>query len=74
MGWECGICRVPEVPGELEIDAVCHHCGAPLCPSDRFELRDPAFGGARAFHCRGCAERYHPREPCWQPEVAGERR
>ena len=49
-----------------DVDAVCHHCGAPLCRDRRFcrsEFPDEAFAGRpRAVHCAACAERYHGRQ------------
>ena len=50
-----------------DVDAVCHHCGAPLCRDRRFcrfEFADEAFHDhPRAVHCAECAESYHGRQP-----------
>jgi hypothetical protein len=47
------------------IDAVCHHCGKPLCRDDRVLIPDlvfathPGGAGAEAVHCRSCRRRHH---------------
>ena len=64
MSWECAECHVPEAP-ENQIDAVCHHCGKPLCRDDRVLHVDEVFAarrgevGAAAVHCRACKREYH---------------
>ena len=66
MPWECAECHIPEGQG-TRIDAVCHHCGKPLCQEDRVVFADNAFAvsartaGAEAVHCRACRREYHPR-------------
>ncbi len=63
MGLECANCGSNET-----INAVCHHCGKPLCEDQkncRFEIQDEAFRGTEisplyAFHCRECLETFHP--------------
>jgi hypothetical protein len=65
MIWECGVCSQPE-SRQLIIDAVCHHCGTPLCREHQYRPWDSAFSGPiasddrRAVHCRDCRDRYHP--------------
>lgn len=66
MTWECAECHRPEEKG-VRIDAVCHHCGKPLCREDRVLVSDRAFTstgevGAEAAHCRSCKSEYHPRD------------
>lgn len=64
MAWECADCHTPESQG-TRIDAVCHHCGKPLCREDRVLLPDYVFAaspgdvGAEAVHCRSCRREYH---------------
>jgi hypothetical protein len=64
MPWECAECNAGE-GRETRIDAVCHHCGKPLCRGDRVELADYAFAGSTgeisqvAVHCRPCRDEYH---------------
>ena len=47
------------------IDAVCHHCGKPLCREDRVLIADVAFAafageaGTEAVHCRPCKRQHH---------------
>jgi hypothetical protein len=61
MAWECAECNTPD----RKIDAVCHHCGKPLCRADRIVIIDDAFASTRAqrgpaaVHCRACRRRYH---------------
>jgi hypothetical protein len=63
MVLECANCGSTE-----NVDAVCHHCGKPLC-SDlencRFEIEDSAFDSTTtspvvAVHCRECWQTFHP--------------
>jgi hypothetical protein len=62
--WECAECHAPEDQG-TRIDAVCHHCGKPLCRDDRVLIPDLAFAasagkvGAEAVHCQPCKRRHH---------------
>jgi len=63
MAWECAECNVKESAGR-KIDAICHHCGKPLCRDDRIEIADNAFSsvgsaGPTAIHCRACRRKYH---------------
>jgi hypothetical protein len=65
MAWECAECHRREGEEGIRIDAVCHHCGKPLCRDDRVVLADPAFApGPRgafpvAAHCQACKS-LHP--------------
>ena len=48
MAWECAVCRKKEDPSgkdSVKIDAVCHHCGKPLCNDSRHRIVivDPDF-------------------------------
>ena len=61
MPWECAECNARE-DQHTRIDAVCHHCGKPLCRGDRVEIADLNFAGASgqaAVHCRPCKLRFH---------------
>lgn len=64
MSWECAECNRRE-DRDTRIDAVCHHCGKPLCRGDRVEIADYAFSGVAgklgqvAVHCRACKRKYH---------------
>jgi hypothetical protein len=63
MALECANCGSTE-----NVDAVCHHCGKPLCgdlENCRCEIEDSAFGSTPvspvvAFHCRECWQVHHP--------------
>jgi hypothetical protein len=67
MSWECAECNTREGRKDrnTRIDAVCHHCGKPLCRGDRVEIADYAFAGAAgklgqvAVHCWPCKRKYH---------------
>lgn len=71
MKVECAECNAAEDLGSAEnkrdavvIDAVCHHCGKPLCQHHRIAVADPAFAGTRwsqpsAYHCAACKKRHH---------------
>lgn len=68
MPWECGECGSQEgkKDGEIMIDALCHHCGKPLCKKHRISIEDDAFSNTstlsrQAFHCADCKKAYHPR-------------
>lgn len=64
MTWECAECHATEKHG-ARIDAVCHHCGKPLCRDDQELVPDLAFAsasgevGAEAVHCRSCKREHH---------------
>jgi hypothetical protein len=63
VAWECAECNVKE-SADWKIDAICHHCGKPLCRDDRVEIADNAFSsagsaGPTAVHCRACKRRNH---------------
>ncbi len=64
MSWECAECNAREGQ-QTRIDAVCHHCGKPLCRGDRVEIADldfastPGQTGQVAVHCRPCKRLYH---------------
>jgi hypothetical protein len=65
--WTCAVCNKHEDGHKVRIEAVCHHCGRPLCHDDRERLSDDAFSDlpgptARdAFHCKECRLRHHGR-------------
>lgn len=67
MTWECAECHTPESKGK-PIDAVCHHCGRPLCREDRVLIPDLVFAAtpgevsAQAVHCRSCRREHHPQD------------
>jgi hypothetical protein len=64
--WECAECNASEGRG-VRIDAVCHHCGKPLCRDDRLVIADVAFAPTAgemdqtAVHCRLCGRQHHSR-------------
>lgn len=64
MAWECAECNARERTRNA-IDAVCHHCGKPLCREHRIEIADLAFAGVSepisqvAIHCQKCKHQYH---------------
>lgn len=79
MSWKCGACgrhegdrmEVDDPGFQIEVNAVCHHCGTPLCnwhrddASCQYWIDDEAFAedtgdGRRACHCRACLHRHHP--------------
>jgi hypothetical protein len=63
MAWECAECNAKESAAS-QIDAVCHHCGKPLCRDDQLRIVDNAFSAAAiAVHCAACKARYHARAP-----------
>ncbi|MEU5260487.1 hypothetical protein [Amycolatopsis sp. NPDC021455] len=49
MAWECSDCSEREDDQDgVVIDAVCHHCGKPLCRKDQMVVAlDDAFAPAR---------------------------
>jgi hypothetical protein len=60
--WECSECGESSSP----VEAVCHHCGKPLCPNHLSVRHDPAFGAVKgeqvwAVHCAGCRSKHHQR-------------
>jgi hypothetical protein len=81
MSWSCGACRrihrdsTVDEDHRIVVDAVCHHCGKPLCtwePDDDSDreacqhwILDEAFRGDHetlkpACHCRDCLRTHHP--------------
>lgn len=67
MPWECSECKMVEGDNDVSISAVCHHCGRPLCKSDRHLINDDVFSSLpdqatpRAYHCEACRKAYHKR-------------
>lgn len=64
MGWRCAECGKAEEGKKFAIDAVCHHCGKPLCRTHQNRIGDDAFHGhegqsSRAVHCPQCRRRHH---------------
>jgi hypothetical protein len=66
MVWECGNCSQEESRQHV-VNAVCHHCGTPLCRECRGHrnvIFDGAFSGPlahrRAVHCRSCLDEHYP--------------
>jgi hypothetical protein len=63
--WHCAECHASE-DGATAVDAVCHHCGKPLCRRDQVLIPDEAFAtlsamaDAVAVHCRSCRHEFHP--------------
>jgi hypothetical protein len=64
MTWECAECNVED--RQNRIDAICHHCGKPLCRNDQVLIPDNAFAASSgeasqvAVHCRTCRRQHHP--------------
>jgi hypothetical protein len=68
MTWKCADCNAVETEQHgTSIDAVCHHCGKPLCAEDRIWIADGAFHAElraalpAAAHCKGCRQANHSR-------------
>ncbi|MEV4051749.1 hypothetical protein AB0J55_11240 [Amycolatopsis sp. NPDC049688] len=72
MTWKCGDCDAEESSdGKVLVDAVCHHCGKPLCRSHQQSVIDDAFAATDstrlipvnriAVHCESCRRAHHPR-------------
>jgi hypothetical protein len=72
MAWECNDCDAREdSDGKVVVDAVCHHCGKPLCRSHQLAVLDDAFAVTEsdglipvdriAVHCESCRRAHHPR-------------
>jgi hypothetical protein len=67
MAWTCAECRETEGNDKIFVNAVCHHCGKPLCGNDRFRILDEVFSEVEgkvsrmAVHCKTCKQKYHPK-------------
>lgn len=67
MSWECGECGAVDGRDGATIEAICHHCGKPLCQKHRRRIEDEAFSSDDkplsrvAHHCDECKTTYHPR-------------
>ncbi|MBB5851102.1 hypothetical protein ACFQ05_37400 [Amycolatopsis umgeniensis] len=72
MVWKCGDCNTREGEEEVVIDAVCHHCGKPLCGRHQKVVEtDEGFAEPRsdapvsvirsAVHCETCVQAHHSR-------------
>lgn len=72
MAWECSDCNAREDgQGTVVVDAVCHHCGKPLCREHQVPvvldpafgavavLDAPVFGGLFPVHCDSCGRAHH---------------
>lgn len=65
MSWKCVVCGELDGRKGVVVNAVCHHCGKPLCIKHQVVLQDPAFGHDRenpratAVHCKECWRKYH---------------
>ena len=66
MSWKCAVCGLVDGRGDTVVDAVCHHCGKPLCRKHQIELFDMAFSVTKvrervwALHCAECRRSDHP--------------
>jgi len=80
MAWECAECNKPE-DAKRKMNAVCHHCGKPLCSSchrARFKLVDDAYSdepglSQEAYHCGDCRRTHHLRASLLEGLVGGSR-
>ncbi len=72
MAWECSDCNAREDgDGKVVVDAVCHHCGKPLCRPHQLAVIDDAFATTDsdglipedriAIHCDSCRRTHHLR-------------
>lgn len=67
MTWKCIECQKAEGEKDVVVDAVCHHCGMPLCRQHQRVILDDCFSRATgpldrsAVHCGACHQHYHPR-------------
>ncbi|MGW3996089.1 hypothetical protein [Amycolatopsis sp. NPDC004772] len=77
MAWKCSDCDAEEdSAGKVVVDAVCHHCGKPLCRLHQQAVLDDAFAvdtsaamdsiglipvDRIAVHCESCRRDHHPR-------------
>jgi hypothetical protein len=65
-GWTCGVCnavegrRIEATDEDVQVDAICHHCGKLLCRTHQYARIDEVFsqggraGPAEAVHCIDC--------------------
>lgn len=69
MSWKCAVCGELDGRKNAVVNAVCHHCGKPLCAKHQVVLRDPAFGHDQenppvwAVHCKECGRKHHRLAP-----------
>lgn len=69
MSWKCAVCGAVDGRDKAVVNAVCHHCGKPLCDKHQIVVRDSAFGHEDddppvwAIHCKDCGHRYHKVAP-----------
>ncbi|MFJ1762957.1 hypothetical protein ACIOD2_21780 [Amycolatopsis sp. NPDC088138] len=73
MAWECSDCNAREDEKEkVVVDAVCHHCGKPLCRDHQVIVgqdeafapaapEEPALRDRSAVHCESCRRTHHSR-------------
>lgn len=65
MFWKCAVCGALDDQKDTLVNAVCHHCGKPLCQQHQVRLVDPRFGNdsenpqPTAVHCTDCKRKYH---------------
>ena len=75
MSWECAECGAVEGKDGVKIEAMCHHCGKPLCQKHRLRVADEAFSSdstpisRAAYHCDECKKAYYPRGVLVEPQV-----
>ena len=73
MPLQCAVCGVLDGKDGQVLDAVCHHCGKPLCANHRILILDEQFANRgvpvprNAYHCSSCRQAYHPRSPVVRP-------
>ena len=73
MTLECAVCNTPDGKDGKALDAVCHHCGKPLCQEHRVLILDEQFANRgvpvprAAYHCSACRQAHHPRSHVLRP-------
>lgn len=73
MSLQCAVCSATDGKDGQVVDAVCHHCGKPLCTHHRILILDEQFAnrGAptprNAYHCATCRQTYHARSHVVRP-------
>jgi hypothetical protein len=65
MTWKCAVCGEVDGRKNIVVNAVCHHCGKPLCEKHQVIVQDRDFGHdddnprVWAVHCKECRRKHH---------------